>query len=49
MMNITSQRKLSHLLIFRMTVFDEAVQGYAELSKEFKGKSPNLEKCGKGW
>ena len=29
-----------------MTVFDEAVNGYAELSKEFKGKSPNLEKCG---
>ena len=29
-----------------MTVFDDAVNGYAELSKEFKGKSPNLEKCG---
>jgi len=29
-----------------MTVFDDAVNGYAELSKEFKGKSPNLQKCG---
>ena len=29
-----------------MTVFEEAVNGYAELSKEFKGKSPNLQKCG---
>ena len=29
-----------------MTVFEEAVNGYAELSKEFKGKSPNLTKCG---
>jgi len=29
-----------------MTVFDDAVNGYAELSKEFKGKSPNLAKCG---
>merc|ERR1712128_368512 len=29
-----------------MTVFDDAVNGYAELSEEFKGKSPNLEKCG---
>lgn len=30
----------------RMTVFDDAVNGYAELSKEFKGKSPNLKRCG---
>ena len=30
----------------RMTVFEEAVNGYAELSKEFKGKSPNLDRCG---
>ena len=29
-----------------MTVFDDAVNGYAELSKEFKGKSPNLKRCG---
>ena len=29
-----------------MTVFEEAVNGYAELSKEFKGKSPNLDRCG---
>ena len=29
-----------------MTVFEDAVNGYAELSKEFKGKSPNLQKCG---
>ena len=27
-----------------MTVFDDAVNGYAELSKEFKGKSPNLKR-----
>ena len=29
-----------------MTVFEEAVNGYAELSKEFKGKSPTLDRCG---
>lgn len=36
----------ANLNSLRMTVFEEAVNGYAELSKEFKGKSPNLDRCG---